>query len=122
MHDKTIDVSMEITDSAEDQKMWAGIVDDSIFTISGVARNYDINVNQLRQYLKNRVNPQQKDMERIVKIMKDIIQKPRLAKHGSRGYATEDEWEQLQKLGIGPERDRLMAAINKRSKAKGKEK
>lgn len=106
----------------EDQTTWADIVDASIFTIAGVARKYDVNENQLRRYLKGRAKPQRQTMERMVKIMKDLTQRPRQAKHPVRGYATEAEWEQLQKCGIGPERDRIMAAINKRSKAKGKEK
>lgn len=119
---QTIEVDRTITVDPEDQKTWADIVNASIFTIAAVARKYDVNENQLRRYLKGRAKPQHQTMEGMVTIMKDLIQRPRQAKNPARGYATEAEWEQLQKLGVGPERDRIMAAINKRSKAKGKEK
>ena len=103
-----------------DQSDWLGIVARSAYTVTTICLIYGINRTSFLSYL-NGTKPKEKNMKKMDIIMKDLVNKPSVQKHPSRGYATEEEWSRLSQIGVGPERDRIMAQIKKRTDKRGKE-
>jgi len=95
-------------------------INNSELTCPAVAREYGINYNQLRRYLRGQTTPRQSTLTKLEAIMTDLSKRPAATRHPSYGYATPEQIEQLKTLGIGPTRDKLLADIAKANKKKGK--
>lgn len=98
---------------------WKNIVEDSDWTIPDISKVHGVSYGQLLSYLYVTTVPK-KNMPKMLKIMGEIMKSPRMKKHPSYGYATEDEIEKLKTLGIFPERSMIIARVDKRAKSKGK--
>jgi len=103
------------------QTHWKDIVEYSDWTIPDIARVYGVAYGQLLSYLHVTTVPK-KNMPKMLKIMEKIMKSPRMKKHPSFGYATEDEIKKLQTMGHCPDRDLILKAIEKRTSSQGKTK
>ncbi len=106
----------------EEQSDWAAIVCQSRFDTAGIARRYNINAGTLSLYIRLLVKPREKTKQKVIEIMKDLINKPKAPFHPSYGYATPEEIEKIKSMGVGPDRDYLLKKIAQRSAKGGKEK
>ncbi len=95
------------------------ILEDSAYRFCDIEREFGIPTSQMCGYIYRGVEPK-KNKQKIEEIMSKISKQPKLVKHPSYGYATEDEIEKLKTLGICPERSMIIARIDKRAKSKGK--
>lgn len=95
-------------------------INNSELTCPAVAREYGINYNQLRRYLRGQSKPRPSTLTKLEAIMTDLSKRPAAVRHPSYGYCTPEQMEQLKTLGIGPTRDKLLADIAKANKKKGK--
>jgi hypothetical protein len=102
------------------QEDWVNIVNESAYTVPAIAKAYGINETSLRSYLFKGVVPRQANQNKIQKIMEELMSDPKLQKHPSYGYATQEQIEALKDMGIGPDRDRLLKQIAEQTKRKGK--
>lgn len=103
-----------------DQNNWMTIVHDSDWTIPDISRIHDMPYGQLLNYLHVKTVPRKKNMAKMELIMGEIIMSPRMKKHPSFGYATEDEIKKLQTMGHCPEREMILKTIEKRTASQGK--
>lgn len=106
---------------ANKQTDWKDIVTDSDWNIPDIARVHGVSYGQLLSYLYVTTIPK-KNMPKMIKIMEIILKTPRMKKHPSFGYATEDEIKKLQTMGHCPERDMILKTIEKRTASGGKTK
>jgi len=104
------------------QMDWDAIVYGSVFSINHICRKVGVVRPTFMRWIeqKDPSTPNKKNFERTVIAMEEALKNPRLPKHPSFGYATEDQIKRLKTLGIGPERDKLLSQIDKQNKAKGK--
>ncbi len=100
---------------------WKNIVEDSDWTIPDISKVHGVSYGQLLSYLYVTTVPK-KNMPKMLKIMGEIMKSPRMKKHPSFGYATEEEIKKLQTMGHCPERDIILKAIEKRTSSQGKSK
>lgn len=97
---------------------------DSLFTPKGAAKVLEVSVQTIRRWLSdgNDSQPAKCNREKVLNFMVDL-QHPknkRMVKHPSYGYAHQYQIDRLKEIGIGPERDIIMKAIEKQNKSKGK--
>lgn len=102
------------------QEQWGEIVEQSELGYPGVAKEYGVSYGLLRKYVRGMVVPRKRNYEKMEAIMSDLMKRPAMIKHPSFGYATPDEIEKLKTMGRGPEFDKLMGVIAKRTKKGGK--
>jgi len=98
---------------------YAKILSESVYRLCGIEREFGVSSTQMCGYIYRGVQPI-KNKEKIDKIMEHISKSPRMVKHPSFGYATEDEIKKLQTMGHCPDRDLILKAIEKRTATKGK--
>lgn len=104
----------------ENQAHWRAIVDRCAYTVTAIINEYDLESSSFFRYLKLDTTPK-KHWERMVQIMKKLGGgQQRLQRHPSYGYATPEQIEQLQKLGLGPTRDHILRQIEKQNQNQGK--
>lgn len=95
------------------------ILENSAYRLCDIEREFGISSSQMCGYIYRDVKPT-KNKKIIEEIMEKIANSPRLIKHPSYGYATQEEIEKLKTVGIGPDRDFILKQIEKRTKNKGK--
>ena len=103
-----------------DQSVWAAIVHNSCFTIKGVCDEYGLSARSFRPWLHGIVKPRKTNHEKVSEVMKKLITQPKLIKHPSYGYATEDQIKKLNEIGLGPDRDVILKKIAEQTKLAGK--
>lgn len=106
----------------EIQSDWKGITDASDLTPAGVCDEYGLNIKSLSNWLKGDVVPREINRQKVVKIMFELIDKKKLEKHPSYGYATPEQIKELGEIGVGPRRTFLLKQIEKQNKLQGKRK
>lgn len=106
----------------DNQDDWGDILYGSMYTVYHVCSMIGIVPSTFVNWTRaeNRSTPNKKNHERTRKVMSEVIKNPRIQKHPSFGYATEDQIRKLKELGLCPERDSILAKIEKQNKAKGK--
>lgn len=72
------------------------------------------------RYLVNGVTPRNKTVTKIEDAMKKILTDERIPKHPAYGYATQEQIAELSRMGLGPDRDRLMDKIRQQNDNCGK--
>ena len=95
------------------------ILENSAYRLCDIEKQFGVPSSQMCGYIYRGVEPK-KNKEKVEKIMNEISNSPRLVKHPSFGYATEDEIEKLKTMGLGPDRDLILKRIEKRTKSRGK--
>lgn len=116
--------------SLDNQDQWAEIFEQSDYTPEGASAQFGIPWATIKSWLYCKtdqqrgplplVTPSKKYRERAIEMMKNMNQTKRMEKHPSYGYATPEQIKQLETLGIGPQRDHILAQIEKQNKQQGK--
>lgn len=104
----------------ERQLDWRKIVDESAYTPSAIISKYNFNESSFYSWLRYDTTPRPENRNKMVNAMKAAMKEKRLPYHPSYGYATPEQIERLQKIGLGEEYNRIMAQIRKQNEAKGK--
>jgi len=102
------------------QSHWPEIIDSSRYTTDAVSQKLNVTKQTLSAWLNKKAPRKPRREQEVVSAMAELLNKPRLEKHPSYGWARPDQIQRLNEIGIGPERDRIMKAIDKQNKAKGK--
>lgn len=96
---------------------------ESEWSMEALCRDFDIPPKRLSGWLINGVEPRKENAPTLEKIMKRIGRDTKkIPYHPSFGYATPPQIEKLNSLGLGPERDYLLAQIQKQNESGGKTK
>lgn len=104
----------------ENQDHWRAIVDACAFTVTHIINTYNLESSSFFRYLRGDTKPK-KHWERMVEIMKTLGGgQQRLQRHPSYGYATPEQIQKLQSLGLCPERDHILRQIEKQNANQGK--
>ena len=101
---------------------WQKAIDESAYTVTGFIKESKIPYSTLRSWLRGESTPRQKNLEKMENAMKKVYDEKKIPWHPSYGYATPPQVEKLQSLGLGPERDYLLAQIQKQNESGGKTK
>lgn len=104
------------------QANWLAIADGSIFPNTEIATMVNISRTQFIKLIHCEASPQKETREKMVRVMNEIIKTQKVERHPSFGYALPEEIERLKILGLGPDRDAVLAKIAERTKNKGKTK
>ena len=99
---------------------WLDIVRDCALSQKAICDENKFNQKTFRKWIKGDQMPREKNRERIVAVMRTLIEQKKLVRHPSFGYATEEQIKKLNELGLGPDRDRILAQIEKQNKLQGK--
>lgn len=103
------------------QADWRDIFEYSIYRYTSICKKYGITIRSFTAWIHCDRKPQKKNQLIMVKVMNDLKRgEKRMQKHPSYGYATEDQIKRLDEIGIGPERDTILKAIEKQTKQLGK--
>lgn len=89
------------------------IVENCAYTKSAIARDFKVPLSTLRGRTP-------RDKKRMNDLMTTLSTTQKLFRHPSYGWATPWQIEQLQLLGIGSTRDKILKDIEKQTKLKGK--
>lgn len=104
-----------------DIQRWQKTVDDSSFTLGGIARLYDVAYKNLSNWFYHGVIPHKKSIEKMEIIMTDLKKRGgRIPYHPSYGYATTEQIEKLKKSITPTERSIIMKQIERQTKTGGK--
>lgn len=95
------------------------IVDNCPYTLNSLSVMYGVSRQRISAWC-NGAKPQKKYQSIMEKIMNELQDKKKPVKHPSYGWATEDQINRLKEIGVGDERDRILAQIAKQTKARGK--
>src|ERR1700704_894082 len=99
---------------------WATIYEECAYTIAGLAKLAKIDEGSIRKYLWSDRAPRKANLAKMEKAMYQAQKKPRLMRHPSYGYATEEQIKRLHEIGMGPEHDQIMREIEKQTAGRGK--
>ena len=88
------------------------------YTIASLSLMNGVNRGTIRNWIEGG-NPA-KRMQETYRKVKEQMESSKIKKHPSYGYATEQQIARLNEIGIGHERDQIMAAIAKQTKNRGK--
>lgn len=105
---------------SEEQLSWLSLYETCALSFEAIAADYDLAVESLREWVYARRIPQKKHMEKMVVVMRDVVNKPRLQFHPSFGYATKEQIDALTTMGLGPTRDVILKQIEIQNKKQGK--
>lgn len=102
------------------QTSWNNDIENSAYTIGGFIKEFEIPYSTLRSWLRGESTPRQKNLEKMEKAMKKVYSVQKIQRHPSYGYATPEQIEKLSSMGMGPDRDALMAKIQEQNTHQGK--
>jgi hypothetical protein len=106
---------------AKDQAQWAKIFSESGYSIEWLHKETGINVPSLNKYIYNSRKPRKLNRIKMEKAMSKMSKgEKKLQRHPSFGYATAEQVELLNSLGLGPQRDFILSQIEKQNKSGGK--
>ncbi len=100
------------------QSDWRKIVEESNQRPCDIIAQQNWKEGTFYSWLRCENTPRNK--EKVVEVMTKLGQTKKLPYHPSYGYATPEQIEELQKLGMGPDRDYLLAKIAKQNKNNSK--
>ncbi|WP_135436101.1 hypothetical protein [Hymenobacter fodinae] len=106
--------------SIDFQSDWWDIVDGCGLSINAICEDYDFKRKSFMKWLRCEAVPRDKNRERIIAAMSQLVEEKKLVKHPSYGYATPDQIKELSEIGMGPRRDYLLKQIEKQTKLAGK--
>lgn len=102
------------------QCQWAEIYENSAYTIESLSKLAKVDGGSIRKYLWTSRTPRKSNMIKMEIAMYKAQKKPRLLRHPSYGYATEEQIKRLHEIGMCPERDMIMKEIEKQTANRGK--
>lgn len=103
------------------QEDWETIYEHSIYRDTTICEKFGIIIRSFTAWIRCDRTPQPKNKLIMVKVMKHLKSgEKRMPKHPSYGYATEEQIKRLDKIGIGPERNTTLKAIEQQHKSLGK--
>lgn len=103
------------------QDDWQRIFNSSAVTLAYIERVHGLSESSLRKYLSGETTPREKNRAKMECAMKDALSNPRPEKHPSFGYATTEEIEAINTMGISPDYIAIMGRINTRNRCDGKD-
>lgn len=99
---------------------WNKAFCDSRLTMSELSKISDVCVGQLRGYVNGERVPKEKNLKKMEIFMRAAKSTPRIQWHPVRGYATEEQYEKLKRIGVGAERNLILEQIEYQTIHKGK--
>lgn len=104
------------------QKEWQQALDESPYTLTAFIDEFGFNYSSSRAWLDCRHTPREKNINRMEIALSKIQLEKKIPFHKSFGYATEEQVQKLNSLGLGPDRDLLLKQIARQTETKGKTK
>jgi len=127
---ETIDIEeaimgLEKSDSREvaeniTRHMVGCMIEDGAYTVVALSAMTGIPKGTLYNWKNGKQTPRKSSNEGVEKIMAIVGKEKALPRHTSWGYATDEQIEQLKKLGPSVERDMILKQIEKQTKLRGK--
>lgn len=99
---------------------WTKAYDGCAYNMAAFAELAKIDEGSVRQYLRGLRVPRKTNLAKLEKAMLEATQKPRLERHPSYGYATDEQIQRLKSIGVGPQMDMLLKQIARQTETKGK--
>jgi len=124
--DKMAQAQKEVIEDDVNMDNFRSLLYESVYSDKGAAKSIGVHISTVRKWAKEEQPPQPNkgSRKKVLKFMinlKDPKNK-RIKKHSSYGYVTQEQWDKLKSLGIGPDRDVLLKQIDAQNKSKGKTK
>lgn len=104
------------------QTDWQQTIDESPYTLTGFLDAFEFNYSSLRAWLDCKHTPREKNINRMEIALSKIQLEKKIPFHKSFGYATEEQVQKLNSLGLGPDRDHVLKEIARQNETKGKTK
>lgn len=101
-------------------QQYAEIVENSIFTPEGIEQEYGIPARNVRDWSALKRSPRPENKEKFEEVLMGLQSKPKMQRHPSYGWATPEQIKDLERLGLGPTRDKILKDIEKQNKMRGK--
>jgi len=115
-----------ITPDLIDMDCFRDLLEGSVYSDKGAAKVMKIDARTIKNWCReeNPSFPNKSNIEKALKFMTNLRnpKNKRIKKHPSYGYVTQEQWDKLKSLGIGPDRDVLLKQIDAQNKSKGKTK
>lgn len=102
------------------QTHWKQKIDNSAYTYAAVIREFELCQSSFNNWIHCKVTPNEKNQQRMEKVLKTIGGGKLIPFHPAYGYATEEQIKKLGEIGLGPDRDYLLKQIAKQNEFKGK--
>jgi len=96
------------------------MIDEGAYTVVTLSAMTGIPKGTLYNWKNGKQKPRKSSNEGVEKIMAIVGKQKALPRHTSYGYATDEQIEQLKKLGPSVERDMILKQIEKQTKLRGK--
>jgi hypothetical protein len=96
------------------------IISDGAYTVVALSAMTGIPKRTLYKWKNGHAKPRKSSNEGVEKIMDIVKNNKKIPKHTSWGYATDEQIEQLKKLGPSVERDIILKQIARQTKLRGK--
>jgi len=96
------------------------LIHDCAYTVVALSAMTGIAKWTLYKWKNGHAKPRKSSNEVVEKIMDLVKRDKKIPKHTSWGYATDEQIEQLKKLGSSVERDIILKQIAKQTKLRGK--
>ena len=113
-------MSGDISTDADHQPDWKCIVDRCCLTINAICEDYSFTRDTFVKWLDGRQKPRNQNREKIVEVITKLRDMPRIERQPAFGYATKKQIKKINSLGIGPERNKIIAAVEFQTKLDGK--
>lgn len=95
-------------------------LDASEYSVSEFGKRFKIAPYRVQKYINGEAQPSKKTVAKLEEYMKKILTDSKIPYHPAYGYATREQIAELQSMGMGPNRDRLMAQISQQNDNRGK--
>jgi len=92
----------------------------SLFTFKYISFRFSVPKSTLYGWNDTRIVPRKENQKSYNNILDLCMKNPRIPYHPSFGYATEEQIKELESLGVGEKKNRLLRDIEKQVKSKGK--
>ena len=104
----------------DSQVDWENIVDECALSINAICEDFKFYRQSFVKWLSCDRMPREKNRVRVIAAMHKIRDEKKIPWHPSFGYATTEQIEKLNRIGLCPERDYILKQIEKQNKTQGK--
>jgi len=104
----------------ETRDRWIKTLKDHDMTTLDLARLLVVDPNRVTGWLAGTIIPRSSTIQNIGFAMKRILTSEKIPYHPAYGYATPEQVEKLQRIGLGPDRDQLLKKIEQQTADRGR--
>lgn len=99
---------------------WQQIVEDCALSVNAICEDFEFKRQTFIKWIWGDQVPRKQNRERLIDAMRKLTETKKLPWHPSYGYATPEQIEKLNIMGLGPDRDRVLKQIELQNKQQGK--